>query len=120
MAPSNAANLAVTAMVVKDSLIFAGTIDDGVYRSSDNGETWEQLFGYYSILSMGVSGNKIFAAIYGSTFVSTDNGGNWSEVNDLSGAAPWSFFNEGNLVVLGCVNEIYRSTDQGNTFTNSA
>jgi photosystem II stability/assembly factor-like uncharacterized protein len=115
--PSNGNGLYVSDMVVKDSYVFVGTNFDGVYRSSDSGETWEQVLEYYSILSMGVSGNRIFAARYGSTFVSTDNGESWSDVIDLSGAAPWSFYSEGNLVIAGCVNEIYRSTNQGAQFS---
>ena len=114
--PSNYNNLFVTSIVVTDTYVFAGTNSDGVYRSSDSGETWTQLFGIYGILSMGSTNEKIFAATYGYTFVTTDNGDNWSNVSSLEGAAPWSFFSSGDTIIAGCVNEIYRSTNGGNTF----
>ncbi len=114
--PSNYNNLFVTSIVVTDNYIFAGTNSDGVYRSSDSGETWTQLFGIYGILSMGSVNEKIFASTYGYTFVTTDNGDNWSHVSSLEGAAPWSFITLGDTIIAGCVNEIYRSTNGGNTF----
>ena len=114
--PSNYNNLFVTSIVVTDTYVFAGTNSDGVYRSSDSGETWTQLFGIYGILSMGSTNEKIFAATYGYTFVTTDNGDNWSNVSSLEGAAPWSFFSSGDTIIAGCVNEIYRSTNGGNAF----
>jgi photosystem II stability/assembly factor-like uncharacterized protein len=117
LAPVSGGNLFVTAMVVRGPYIFVGTGSNGVYRSTDSGATWSQLFGYYGILSMGTSNNKVFAAVYGFTLVTTDDGETWSEVNSLSTAAPWSFYSEGDLVIAGCVNEIYRSTNQGNSFT---
>ena len=115
--PANGNDIYVKDIVVKDSYIFAGTNSDGVYRSSDNGETWEQLFGIFGILSMGVSENKIFAATSGFTRFSTDNGETWTDVNGLSGAFPWSFYTSGDTIIVGGVNEVYRSTDEGNTFT---
>ncbi|MEJ2535781.1 MAG: hypothetical protein P8048_01765 [Calditrichia bacterium] len=118
MAPLNADNLAVTAMVFKDSLIFAGTIDDGVFRSSDNGVTWTQkLSGFISVMAMCVSGNTIFVSTYGYTYASTDNGESWFDVSTLEGAAIWSFYCQDSLIMAGGVNQIYRSTNYGNSFT---
>jgi photosystem II stability/assembly factor-like uncharacterized protein len=118
MAPLNADNLAVTAMVFKDSLIFAGTIDNGVFRSSDNGVTWTQkLSGFISVMAMCVSGNTIFVSTYGYTYASTDNGESWFDVSTLEGAAIWSFYCQDSLIMAGGVNQIYRSTNYGNSFT---
>ncbi len=114
--PSNYNNLFVNSIIVTSTYIFAGTSSDGVYRSSDSGETWTQLFGTYGILSMGSTSDKVFAATYGYTLVSSDNGDNWSYVSSLEGAAPWSFITYGDTVIAGCVNEIYRSNNGGDTF----
>ena len=115
--PDNYNNLFVTAIVANDNYVFAGTGSDGVYRSSDFGRTWTQLFGVYGIDAMCKSGNKVFASTYGYTLVSTDNGDSWNYVNSLEGAAPWSFYVSGDTIIAGCVNEIYRSTNGGNSFT---
>ncbi|NIR95588.1 MAG: hypothetical protein GWO08_18695, partial [Gammaproteobacteria bacterium] len=115
--PQTGGNLAVTAMVVKDSFIFAGTGSEGVYRSSDNGETWiQKIPGFTGILAMCVSGNTIFASTYGYTYGSTDNGENWFNVQDLEGAAPWSFYCRDSLIIAGGVNKIYKSTDYGSSY----
>lgn len=116
-APSTGGNLFVVAMVVKDSFIFAGTGSDGVYRSSDDGETWTQkLSGFVGVMAMCVSGNTIYASTYGYTYASSDNGENWFLIDDLEGAAPFSLYCKDSLFIAGCVNEIYKSTDYGNSF----
>jgi photosystem II stability/assembly factor-like uncharacterized protein len=115
--PSNANNIAVTGMAVKDSFIFACSIQDGLYRSSDNGQTWTLKLSAFGLGPVCVSGNTILASEYGYTFASTDNGENWNYVTDLEGAAPFSFYCKDSLVIAGCVNEIYKSIDYGNSFT---
>ncbi len=115
--PASGGNLFVTDLTIKDAYIFAGTGSDGVYRSTDNGENWTQLFGIYGILSMGTSNDRVFASASNYTFATTDYGVNWFEVTSLSGSSVWCYYFDGNLLLAGGVNEIYRSTDQGVTFT---
>jgi photosystem II stability/assembly factor-like uncharacterized protein len=113
--PSNENSLYVKSMAVKDSYIFACA--QGVYRSSDNGATWTKVIPINALFSATcVSGNKVFASEYNYTLVSTNNGVNWSYVNDLEGSAGFSFYCNGNFIYAGGVSEIYRSTDQGNSF----
>ena len=117
--PASGTNLASTGLVVKDTNIFVSSVNDGVYRSTDNGVTWvKKLFGFSYIVSIGVSGNKIFASTDSYyILVSTDNGESWSYLNNPPGFNHWCYYTEGNLILIGGENEIYRSTDQGNTFT---
>ena len=113
---SNNNNAFIESLVAKDNYLFAGTSSDGVYRSSDFGDTWTQLFSYIGIEAMCVTDTRVFAASYGYTYYSTDNGNNWSSVYTLEGAGVWSFYTSGDTIIVGCVNEIYRSTNGGNTF----
>ncbi len=115
---SNYGNVVVDAMIVTDNYVFAGTENLGVLRSSDHGSSWTLLsypVGY--IDAMGVSGNKIFASQYVATFVSTNDGDTWNEVASLSSKSVRSFFSSGNLVICGGFNEVYRSINQGASFT---
>ncbi len=116
--PSNYGNVVVDAMIVTDNYVFAGTQSLGVLRSSDHGNSWILLsypVGY--IDAMGVSGNRIFASQYVATYVSTDDGETWNEVSSLTTKSVRSFFSSGNLVIGGGFNEVYRSTNQGVSFS---
>lgn len=75
----------VRAMIYNSQYIFAGTANNGVYRSSDMGGTWE---------SLGLEGNEITDFDFGSSgtilyvgaknggpFKSTNNGTNWQPCN---------------------------------------
>jgi len=116
--PQGVDNMAVTAMVVNDPYVFAGTIDNGIYRSSDNGVTWESaVTGFSSIMAMCVNNNNVFASIWGYTIKTSDNGETWSYVESLEGAGIFSYYSEDNVIIAGSVNEIFKSTDNGNTFT---
>ncbi len=75
----------VRAMIYNSQYIFAGTANNGVYRTSDMGGTWE---------SLGLEGNEITDFDFGSSgtilyvgaknggpFKSTNNGTNWQPSN---------------------------------------
>jgi photosystem II stability/assembly factor-like uncharacterized protein len=116
--PASGGNLASTGIVVKDTNLFVSSVNGGVYRSTDNGVTWvRKLFGFSYIVSIGVSGNKVFASTDSYyTLVSTDNGETWSYINSIPGFNHWCYYTEGNLILIGGEDEVYKSTDQGNTF----
>ena len=114
---NNYSNLFIQDIDANDDYIFAGASSEGIYRSSDNGQNWTQLFGNVSVMSLAVTTNKIFVSEYNYTYYSTDNGNTWDYVNSLTGAAPWSYFISGDTIIIGGVNKIYRSTNEGASFT---
>jgi photosystem II stability/assembly factor-like uncharacterized protein len=118
IAPSNGENLAVLSMVIDDSYIFAGTVGNGVYRSSDNGVTWEQnisvFLGYGAMCK---SGNKVIASSSNYTLESTDHGENWNYITQLDGAEIFSYYCDGDTIIAGGRNKIYKSIDNANNFT---
>ncbi len=131
-------NCNFSAIVVNTSrYIFAATYggpgdDSGrVFVSLDTGKTWSQsgtMNTYFSALVTNKAGD-VFAASVTGIFRTTDNGSAWSPTNeglpyyeDLSG---FRFYNVNSLVIdssstIFAVLEaygIYRSTDNGNTWT---
>ena len=118
LAPSNGTDFAVTSMVIDDDYIFAGTISDGGQRSSDNGITWtEKLPDPFGVGAVCKSGNKLIASVSNYTLESTDHGENWSYISALDGAIIFTYYCEGSNIFAGGQNKLYRSTDNGNTFT---
>jgi photosystem II stability/assembly factor-like uncharacterized protein len=75
----------VYAIAVAEPIIFIGTDQAGVYRSTDSGVSWSQAnsgLTITSVSSLAFSGSSLFAGTtYGGIFRSTDNGSNWTEVN---------------------------------------
>src|ERR1035437_11185631 len=84
----------VTCLAVNGTNIFAGTQEEGLYLSTNNGTTWTQInnglpIRTYTVYALVFIGTNIFAGIgsysaKGGVYLSTDNGGNWTRVsNDL-------------------------------------
>jgi photosystem II stability/assembly factor-like uncharacterized protein len=118
IAPSNGTDLAVTSLVIDDTYIFAGTIGDGVQRSSDNGVTWEEkLSGFIGIGAICKSGNKVIASTSNYTLFTTNHGETWDYITQLDGASIFCYYCDGDTIFAGGRNKIYKSTDNGNTFT---
>jgi photosystem II stability/assembly factor-like uncharacterized protein len=66
--------------------IFAGTNGSGIYRSTDNGNSWTQLsnaMNYSKVYAIEINSNGVvFAGTLGEgIFRSTDNGNTWIQIN---------------------------------------
>jgi photosystem II stability/assembly factor-like uncharacterized protein len=80
-------------------VLYAGTTDEGVYRSEDAGESWDRAGGlvYERVTSLAIS--PVDGAVYAGTepssiFVSRDGGASWRELErmkELPSATTWSF-----------------------------
>jgi hypothetical protein len=86
----------VCSFAVMDSIIFAGTIGAGIYRSTDNGVTWIPSNGTMTstyTLCLAVSGKNIYAgsATAQGISLSTDNGTTWEAVNNGLPPNPWAY-----------------------------
>ncbi len=112
--------------VLVDSLgtMFAGTADSGIYRSSDNGETWAWITNggngnageltITSSIACDPHGN-LFASLHGQVYKSTDDGLTWNKLNigsDVTYVRTIVANSEGQ-VFAGGVGGISRSTDGG-------
>ncbi len=103
---------AVLSLAVSGSNLFAGTMDSGVYISTNNGVSWASAnggstgIGTTEIDDFAVTGSNIFAVshakIYrpsvsvGKVFLSTNNGTNWTVVGD---STDFAFY--GPIIVCG-------------------
>ncbi len=70
-----------------------------------------------SINGLLVSGNNIFAAVYGEVFRSTNNGSSWTAVNSGISARIISFAVSGNSIFVGTANGLFRSNNNGDKWT---
>ena len=72
----------ITALLINDSKIIAGTWMGDIYLSSDNGVTWMRSFrGMGTIRALISKGDSLFAGA-GAPFLSTNNGINWTLINN--------------------------------------
>ena len=112
-----------TAVGVAGGALFAGIQYDGLYRSYDQGRTWQHLekglpdaFDPYIIRALG---NKIYVGSYGNgMFVSSDRGDSWQQIKDLPDDAAFdALLQIGNTILAGSYGAgLYRSTDNGNSW----
>jgi photosystem II stability/assembly factor-like uncharacterized protein len=73
----------VNALCANNSFIFLGTGGQGIFRSTDNGDTWVDInngisnWYYFSLLS---NNDSLFAGSFGHVVFSTNNGDTWSDL----------------------------------------
>lgn len=78
-------NFCVYALTNNGNNIFAGTYQQGVYRSTDNGDSWQSVnngLGNNTVITFCTKNNKIFAGTEGGIYATTNNGDNWFGVNN--------------------------------------
>ena len=111
--------------------IFAGSLQRGVFLSTDNGSTWTQTaFDGSSIFALAARGTNLYCGIDDSVFLSIDTGRTWSPLN-----GGFSSFSEsraimalaaGELNVFAGINGqayhdssgVFVSTDNGTSWTS--
>jgi hypothetical protein len=99
--------------------IYAGTIDSGIYITTNNGLNWTKSF----IINQRIwrvyqFGNRIFAGTNMSgVYVSIDSGRNWTQTS-LNNISVSSFTSDGNNLYAGCTsqNAIFKSSNNGNSW----
>jgi hypothetical protein len=118
---------------VRDSTIFAGTEESGVFRSTDGAASWTSANNGLSsplISALLVQGNAIFAAAWpaivggtgfrpGGIFRSTDDGINWTSVsNGLTDSVVYSLTAKGSSIFATTMSGIFSSTNSGGSWNN--
>ena len=105
--------------------LFVGTYGAGLFRSTDNGNSWKLLnTGLTNPIVLGLaihSSGALFTATEGGEgiFRSTDNGESWTAVNGVPsnfGTISMAFDSSGNLFVSTANGGVFRSTDRGDSW----
>lgn len=69
----------VRSLLAHQNIVFAGT-DDGIYKSVDQGNSWQQVFRGVQTNGFTVLHNKIYAALSNGAVMTTDEGANWKYI----------------------------------------
>jgi hypothetical protein len=122
---SGLGSMQVSCLAVSGSNIFAGTQEDGIYLSTDNGNSWTLLNSSINTWSLAISGSNIFAGTQNTgVYVSTDNGNSWNTGSDsnstgLPNNTVKSLVIKGDTILAGTYggDGVYFSTNNGGNWT---
>ncbi|MCV4269118.1 WD40/YVTN/BNR-like repeat-containing protein [Pseudomonas capsici] len=113
---------------VKDAGLFIVGEAGSMFRSSDDGQSWEKLEGPYQGSLFGVTGTAqpstlLAYGLRGNLFRSTDFGDTWETISLNAARGPLEFglanatlLADGSLILVGNGGSVMRSTDDGQTF----
>lgn len=112
-----------TLMLDSSGRVYAGTYLGGIFRTTNNGDLWEQIYTDTLLIDVrSLAFNAIGHLIAGSDGMgvhrSTDDGVTWQRLNNaLYTLMVYSLVTlPGGVMLAGTGSGIYRSTDNGNTF----
>jgi photosystem II stability/assembly factor-like uncharacterized protein len=108
---------------VNDSVLLCGTQSKGVYRSTDNGNTWSSTAGLDNkeIDCFEQDSLYVYAGCFGEgVFRSSDNGYTWvASNNTIQTTAITCMLKAGNYIFAASINDgMFRSADHGNTWVD--
>jgi photosystem II stability/assembly factor-like uncharacterized protein len=101
----------VTSFASLGTYFFAGCVEGGLYRSTNDGASWNQLQSDGPVYS---NGTYLFGNSLSSAYRSRDNGSNWQTMNCPEAS---SYASIGSYIFAIANNGLMRSTDTGNTWT---
>ncbi len=113
----------INTIYINGSDIFVGTVNGGVFLSTNNGQSWTQKSSgltELSVYSIASSGSNLFAATMGGgVFLSTNNGTNWTAVNNgLTSILAYSLVIKGPNVMVGTYDAgVFLTTNNGTNWT---
>ncbi len=102
--------------------LFAGTDGDGIYRTTDNGDNWEQIglqFANSYIDVIQGDDNYTFmglAAFQIDVYRSTDNGNTWEATSVPGSGDITSIYKYDNYLFTGRTSGVYRTSDEGDSW----
>ncbi|RWU17952.1 hypothetical protein DM813_25105 [Pseudomonas alkylphenolica] len=114
---------------VKDAGLFIVGEQGSMFRSSDDGQTWQKLEGPYEGSLFGVIGTAqshtlLAYGLRGNLYRSTDFGDSWQKIELKAargalefGLANATLLDDGTLVLVGNGGSVLRSNDDGQTFS---
>jgi hypothetical protein len=112
-------SVVTTFSINKNNELFAGTEEDGLFRSTNAGATWQYL-GFsgqtISCLTVNDTGN-IFVGSYGGVHRSTDNGATWNYIQFSSAYVNAILSKGNNHLYAGTFAGVYSSSNGGATWT---
>ena len=111
----------VTSFATGGSSIFAGTLGEGIYQTSNEGVSWSTVnngLTNLSVYSLGMSGNNIFAGTYSAgVFLSTNNGALWISSNSGIEGNIFSFAVSGTSIYAAGNGGVFLSINNGASWT---
>ena len=113
--------LAVYALTVNGSNLFASIPGEGVFLSTNNGASWTEVNNGLTIphvWALASLGGNVFAGTGGGgVFRSTDNGSNWVPVNNgMASLSLYALGVNGTTIFAGTAGVVYRSTNNGDSW----
>ncbi|MBL8017052.1 MAG: T9SS type A sorting domain-containing protein [Ignavibacteria bacterium] len=109
----------VFSLIFKDNMVYAGTYEDGLQRTTDNGASWVNINinnnPQTGVFELCQSGQNIFA--YTNTgmayYVTSNNGSNWSVAAGYNGGVTNDLLDNGTSFYAATYKGLYLSTNNG-------
>lgn len=113
----------VKGLIIKDQNIFAVTMQQGIFTSTNNGSTWsERNNGVTSPngTCITVKGNRLYLGTQAGFFISDDKGNTWNTVlvNGLANFQVTALGSNPQSVFVLIADTLYRSNDDGSTWNS--
>jgi hypothetical protein len=103
--------------------MFAGTHDSGVFLSTNDGTNWTPVnngLTWLDVSGLGSSNGVIYAGTFGyGVFRSTNYGANWTYIGLTDKHIMGFAFPSANVIIVGCCESIWKSTDNGINWVNA-